>query len=371
MKDHRTCHRDWGVCLVCVALVGIAVVGCRIAEDETDAPTIDLLPLVPWKSSDSLATGPLVREKDFARVLKSSELLEVYRGRAVLVNAETEGLARTDLFKLPEGSWSLKCAVKAPKTLLVVEENAAGEFIKLVPAGGAPPRTVFSVPRPKRGGDIRHIHSLSLSSSGRRVAFMVSESNRWCDWRNHTLMVCDLPDGKAKAIWKGHINGPSELLNPYQWVQSLPWSPDDREVLVATGSGRIVSVDIAEAGTQDLGPGFLPIGFTKDRELLVLKRKGPIHPPSWLVVRRNTQTMAEQAVVRITGPAELRAPLLSPDKDHISLAGMIYPGGEGTKGVHQYTCIIRLADLKHALLGAEVISWRRKPGTRRTQGDKG
>jgi hypothetical protein len=301
----------------------------------------------------------LLQDKEFAKVLQISEFQEVVRATEVcLVRFGSGGLQRDTVMELKPAAWRFESATRGYGRCLFVESSDVGQRLGLLGEDGTVD-TLYRTNPPERNADAPPIHSLYLSPSGRLLAFMVSRNARWCDWREQRLVVYDLCKREARTIWNGAINGPRGMLNPYQMVQPLPWSPDEKRVALSTLEGQILTIDLVRGEATAMGPGDLPVGFLSEERLLFLRRLDD-GSRRWLLLTRDTETKRDTPAVVIDGPSELRAPLLSFDSQYVSFVGRIFPMRTASKGVHQYTIVVRLRDLDHLVLPGEVTSWSRK-----------
>lgn len=339
-------------CLIIIASL-VAAVSLRACKPDGSISGIRLRSLLHERTR-----GDLLEDKDFRRLLAQSIAQGMGRGGGVVsVTVDSGQLAETEIVRVDPKSFrttGVHCATRGPeKVFYVVGES--GEKLQMLDKQGV--TTAIFAARTLRWSDgHRFIHSLSLSHSHRLLAFMVSSDN---SWRGHTLFVYDLDARKPTTIWKGDIRGPREMFSPYAWVQPLPWSLDDRSILISTPSKGIVSVDIAKRTVEKLCKGYLPIGFIRPEAVLVLERyRGwPWEPPAWIIARHNLKTNETARLVRVHGPSEMRAPVVSPDRAYLSFVALIYPGGKRQYGINHCTFLVSLKDLKYALIDAEVTAW--------------
>ncbi len=249
-------------------------------------------------------------------------------------------------------------AVCGPGKLCWVESQYEGEWLRyLGPDGNG--GVICSVLRQDRDRGPRHIHSLSLSPSGELLAFMVSGGNQLGNWRGHTLYVYDFASASTKGIWSGNIDGPSNMMNPYSFVQPLPWTDDGKKLFLSTLRGRILSITVESGEAEDLCGGSLPIGVKGGSLLLVTRgerlRKGDARV--WHIESLELDTKTVSAVADIVGPVELRAPLLSPDRSYVSCVVRAYPDGQPKLGFDFFTLFIDLESKKLSVLNFPVFSW--------------
>ncbi len=333
-------------------------------KSKGNVPELALRHLVRDKPEGPLFTGPLLDDERFIEVLGTSKLQEIYdaKQKLCLVTISSRALARQKVFDvLPDGR--INCATRGQNKLFFVEElfsgpGFPGEKLQTL-TGKGPPETIFATRRATPYGDPQHIHSLSLCHSGKLLAFMVSGDNEWANWDNHSLKIYDFEKKTTTHIWSGDIGGPQGILSPYEWVQPLPWSPDDKKVLVSTSNGKILSIDVRTGTESKLCNGYLPIGFVDADRCLVLKRRAGWFSTSWRIIGIHLPTKKANPIIDITGPREVRAPLVAPGGDYISFVVRIRPYF-GAKGVYLYSLVLRIDDFRYALFEAEVTAWTRE-----------
>jgi len=332
------------------------VSGCGQDKSEGSTQAIDLAAVVPMDTRQQVLAGTLVETNGLAEVLGKYRLLDQDGLRTLcLLGMDAAGLSRRQLLSVsPDGQ--IVCATFSGSRTFTVEEDHHGENVKVRTAIGEP-EVVFRTPRGIDNSDPPHVHSLSVSPAGDRLAFMVSDRVDWASWDAQRLKIYDIAGRGLREIWHGDICGPTGILSPYAWVQPLPWSPDGKEVLLSVPPGDIVAVDVTSGSQRALCRGYLPIGFAAAQELLILERSGGRRAPRWCVAVYDQGTKRRRSVLDIAGPTEMRAPLLSPGGEYISFVARIFPGGTPRKGIYLYTLIIRRKDLAWGLISATVTGW--------------
>ncbi len=311
------------------------------------------------QDQDPILIDALLQDSKFQEVAQESRFQEINRRtRLCLLEMAPTELKRIGITS-SQGGFS--CATRGASGYYYVEQlflgpSRPGEKLTLTGPANAP-ELIFSTDRGDDNGDPRPIHSLSLSHSGKLLCFMVSSDNTWGNWRNQSLMIYDVERRSLRTVWHGDI-APPLMYNPYEWAQPLPWSIDDTYVLVSTSHGDIISVDVETEEEKKICEGYLPVGFVSRNRLLVLRRSGGWWGlPKWSLVEHDLNSRTTTLRVAITGPTEMRGPLISPDGKHVLFVAMIFPDGKEIMGVFLYTLIIRLGDLKHALIHAEITAW--------------
>lgn len=348
-------------------LIGTSLIGYTCHKTRDAVKTIKLAHFIRIEMDAPIFTGPLLKDERFIEIVRTSKLQEIRQANQVralcLIDLTSKSLRRYNEFYKVSPKRRINCATRGDDKVFFVEDFFAEpgkptEILQMIGDKGLPER-IFSTNRAADGGDPRHIHSLSLSHSGRHLAFFVSADNRWRNWRNQSLMIYDTEKKTIQEIWKGDIQGSEVILNPYEWVQPLPWTPDDKKVLLSTSSEKILSIDIDSGAETNLCNGYLPIGFVEKDRYLVLKRGSLLSTYKWRISSFDLQTGKETAIVNIAGPAAMRSPLVSPTGEYVSFVTRIFPLLPG-KDLYLYTFIVRLDDLSYALVEAEITAWSKR-----------
>ncbi len=374
MMRYRLLALIGGVILIALILISLSLRVWPFGKSKENVPELALQHLVPDDGEKrALFTGPLLDDERFINVLATTKLQEICDANTniCLLSMSPKGLTRQKLFDvLPDGR--INSATRGHNKLFYVEDLVVADLEKLLLVGPPFPGEKLQIVRGKEGpetvlgttlarvnADSKHIHSLSLSHTGNLLAFMVSGDKEWGNWDNHTLKIYDCAKKSTRDIWRGDIGG-GGMIDPYKWVQPLPWSPDDKKVLLSTSNGKIISIDVSTGSESELCNGYLPIGFVDADRFLVLRRSAWWFSRSWRIIRFDLRSKRAKPIVDISGPVELRAPLVSPGGDYVCFVGCILPRLYSL-GVHLYTLVLRLDDLKYALFEAEVTAWCSDP----------
>jgi hypothetical protein len=296
------------------------------------------------------STGALFGDDDFKALCKRTVFHAIVRGQDICVVDPTSlPASRSHALRVAVTS-RIACATIAFGKIVYVERSGTGQELKAVSKEGKA-GVIYSTRPDRPNGEARFIHSLSRSHSGRLLAFMVSRTNRWGDWRGQQLLVYDSDADQVRAVWRGDIQGPSSMIDPYKWVQPLPWSLEDEEVLVSTPSKAVLAINAKDGTSRKICEGGLPVGFLTGDTVLTLDQAGRI---KWVVTKHDLKRGVATVCLRMDGVAEVRAPVLSPDRRYLSCVAAVVP--EDFAPYSLYTLIVRLEDGKFARVDAEIVA---------------
>jgi hypothetical protein len=339
------------IAFILLLLIAISAIYLYVKHDTGNEDAIILSNAIPNRHSNPILVGPLFKNDKFIRYLGESYLYESHEYKLDIVNLTASPIKRES--KLGGENYSIVSVAIQNETITYVEQSAHWKNLFVI----AEPNAIFTTRHDNSDLWDRKIHSLSISHSGKFLAFMVSSDNVHRNWENQNLWIYNFDQRAIQKIWRGSISGPTNVM---KCIQPLCWSFDDREVLLSTSNGKIISVNIYNGEQRKFCKAYLPIGFTNEDVLLVLREKGFFTRNYWSIIEYNVNTKQEKQLVLFKGPEEMRAPVLSPDKRYISLIAKIYPEERAMKGIFYYTVFFDLQTHEWGLAKAEIIAWSEK-----------
>lgn len=324
---------------------------------ETARQSVELTRMVPRPGSPTppqpVLGGPLGHGDELRSAFSSFAVCEITGSKLVRLSLNPGAWGRQILCDAQH--WSgLSAADGTDEYLALVFVGRRGEWLMLRDRRSGQTREIHGCGPSAEGPTSCHIHSPSFSHSGRKLAFMVSQTPESYDWDDHTLYVHSLDTGETKAVWTGDIVA-ADMFMPYESVQPLPWSPDDTKLLLGVPGDRILEVPLGNGPVREVAKGYLPAGYISADRLLVLRKVGGKDERFRLVSCRPDGNH-EEALLDIYGPHEMCAPLIWPDGRHVSIVALNYPNRRPQKGPFQYTLVVSLPDLNWSLLDAEITS---------------